>query len=97
MHEKVGKAINPKQFIESYNKTMREWTLELSQFGIGLAAAGISTYLLLENDSATAPEYIQQILEGGLVLIGGIELVKNVNANTNRKYCRQYLTELKKI
>jgi len=97
MYEKVGSAIDPKLFIESYKKNMKEWTLELSQYGIGVAAAGISTYILIKNDLATDGEYIKQILEGGIALIGGIEFVKKINANTDRKYCRQYLTELKKI
>lgn len=97
MYEKIGKAIDPKKFIESYNRTIKDWTLELSQYGFGLATTGLSAYILIKNDLATDPEYIKQILESGIVLIGGIALAKNINKRTERKYCRQYLTELKKI
>lgn len=97
MYEKVGQGIDPDVFIEEYKRTLKEWTLELSQYGIGVVATGLSTYILLNNDLTTNPEYIKQILEAGIVLLGGIAIVKNINKNSDRKYCRQYLTELKKI
>jgi hypothetical protein len=97
MYEKVGKAIDPEKFIQDYKRTMKEWTLELAQYGVGIVATGISAYILLNNDMATDPEYLKQILEAGIVLLGGVSIVKNMNKNTDRKYCRQYLTELKKV
>lgn len=97
LYESVGNAIDPSEFIDSYDRTLKDWTVELSQYGIGLIASGLSAYILIKNDSATDPEYIKQILESGLVLLGGITLVKNINKETHRKYCRQYLSEIGNI
>lgn len=97
LYESVGKAIDPSEFIDSYDRTLKDWTNELSQYGIGLIVSGLSAYILIENKSATDPEYIKQILESGLVLFGGITLVKNINKGTDRKYCRQYLSEIGNI
>jgi hypothetical protein len=94
-YESIGKAIEPAKFIDSYNQTLNDWTGELTKYGIGAVTCGLSAYVLLQNDLATYPEYAKQILEAGLILMGGHTLVKNINKNMDRKYCRQYLTELK--
>jgi hypothetical protein len=96
-YENIGNAINPSDFIESYNRTLKDWGDELTSYGIGAVACGLSAFILLNNDSATNPEYVKQILEVGIVLKGGQTIAKNINKNTERKYCRHYLTQIGEI
>ena len=96
-YESIGKGINPSEFSGSYNKTLKDWTGELTTYGIGALACGLSAYVLLENENAINAEYLKQALEIGLIISGGRSLVKNINKNHERKYCRQYLTELQTL
>ncbi len=52
-------------------KTFKDWSGELTEYGIGAVASGLSMYILLENDNATKVEYIKQALEMGLVICAG--------------------------
>lgn len=97
VYKKIGKGINPDEFSDSYKKTLNDWSGELTKYGIGAIACGLSAYILLENGNATNAEYIKQALEIGLVIGAGKKIVKNLNKNHERKYCRQYLTELKSV
>lgn len=97
MYDSVGKALDPDKFISSFDRTMTDWTNELAEYGIGVITCGLSAYILLQSNSATNPEYLKQILECGLVVSGGITLIKNLNRNLDRKYCRQYLTQLEAL
>lgn len=96
-YDKIGKGINPSEFSDSYKKTVQDWSGELTQYGVGAVVCGLSTYILLENDNATSAEYMKQALEIGLVIGAGRKIVKNINNNHQRKYCRQYLTELQSV
>lgn len=93
-YDKIGKGISPNEFSDTYKKNFQDWSGELIEYGIGVVTCGLSAYILLENDNATKVEYIKQALEIGLVIGSGTSIVKNINKNHNRKYCRQYLTEL---
>ncbi|MFD2562958.1 hypothetical protein [Aquimarina rubra] len=96
-YTKLGKGIDPSEFSKSFNKTLKEWTGELTSLGIKTISYGLSTYVLLENIEASSVDYIRKVLEAGLILQGGKSLIKNINKNHERKYCRQYLTQLESL
>lgn len=97
MYDKIGKGISPNEFSDSYKKNFADWSGELAEYGIEAVACGLSAYILLENSNATTAEYIKEALEVGLVICAGKNIVKNINKNHERKYCRQYLTELQSV
>ncbi|PVX47505.1 hypothetical protein C8C85_3448 [Flavobacterium sp. 103] len=97
IYDKIGKGISPNEFSDSYKKNFADWSGELTEYGIETVACGLSAYILLENANATNLEYIKEALEVGLVICAGKNIVKNINNNHERKYCRQYLTELQSI
>jgi hypothetical protein len=97
IYDKIGKGISPDEFSDSYKKNFADWSGELAEYGIEAVACGLSAYILLENANATSAEYIKEALEVGLVICAGKNIVKNINKNHERKYCRQYLTEIQSL
>lgn len=96
-YTKLGMGIDPSEFSKSFNRTLTDWTGELTSLGIKTITYGLSAYILLENNDPSNLEYIKKALEAGLILQGGKSLIKNINNNHDRKYCRQYLTQLESV
>ncbi|MCK5677578.1 MAG: hypothetical protein KAH72_03805 [Flavobacteriaceae bacterium] len=96
-YDSIGNAIEPEKFINSYRRTLNDWTTELGKFGIEMVTFGLSAYILMNNDMANTADYLAKMGELGITMLGGYSLVKNMNQDTDRKYCRQYLTEIRHI
>ena len=96
-YDSIGNAIEPEIFINQYKRTLNDWTTELGKYGVEVVTFGLSAYILMNNDMAITAEYLAKMGELGITLLGGYSLIKNMNKDSDRKYCRQYLTEIRTI
>ena len=75
-----------------------EYSKEVLIQGIGIASIPFAAYVLITNPDATKPEYIHEILGAlGIVLGGGYTLNKGFKDIETKRYCKKYLTNLKRL
>ena len=98
VQEKISIGFTERSFIDSYNNIYSEFSKEVLLQGLGIAAIPLAAYILIHNPLATAPEYINEILGGiGMVLGGGYALNKGLRDIQTKRYCKKYLTNLERI
>ena len=95
---KISNGCTENEFIRSYNKIYSEFSKEVLLQGIGFATIPLGIYILIQNSSATNPEYIYEILGGlGMTLGGGYALNKGFKDLRTKRYCKKYLTNLGRL
>lgn len=98
MQQKICQGYSEQDFINSYNNIYSEFSREVLLLGVGIAAIPFAAYLLIQNPSATSPEYIKEILGAlGVTIGGGYAINKALKDKETGRYCKKYLTNLERI
>ncbi|WP_281631529.1 hypothetical protein [Flavobacterium luteolum] len=98
IQEKISVGYSEQDFIDSYNNIYSEFSRQVLLTGIGLASIPFASYMLIQNPSATTPEYIKEILGAlGIIIGGGYTLNSGLRDNRSERYCKKYMTNLERI
>lgn len=98
IQQKIGQGYSEQDFINSYNNIYSEFSKEILLLGVGIAAIPFAAYMLIQNQIATTPEYIKEIIGAlGVTIGGGYALNKALKDNRNGRYCKKYLINLERI
>jgi hypothetical protein len=94
----VQQGISEQDFVDRFNNIYSELTSEILTQGLGVATIPLATYILLENKSATDPEYINQIIGGlGIILTAKAAIGTKWKEIVTRHNCKRYLTNLERL
>ena len=98
VQEMIGAGRSEQRFIDQYNRIYSEFSQETIALGFGIAAIPFVAYVLISNPSTTAPEYVKEVLAAvGGILAGRFTVHKGLKELENRRYCKKYLTNLKRL
>jgi hypothetical protein len=94
----VQQGISEREFVDRFNDIYSELTTEILAQGLGVATIPLATYILLQNSTATNPEYINQIIGGlGIILTAKTAVGTKWKEIVNRHNCKRYLTNLERL
>lgn len=98
IQQKISEGYSEQDFINSYNNLYSEFSRQVVLQGIGIAAIPFAAYILIQNQIATTPEYIKEILGSlGMIIGGGYALNSGLKDNQTGRYCKKYITNLERI
>lgn len=98
VQQKIGNGYREQDFIDRYNNIYSEFSKEVLLQGFGIASIPLAAYMLIQNKSATSPEYIKEILGAlGIILGGGYTMNKGLQDLKTKRYCKKYITNLERL
>lgn len=98
IQRRISEGYTEQDFIDSYNNIYSEFSKVLLEYGTGISSIPLTAYILINNSSARLPEYIKETLGAlGMVIGGGYALNKALKDTESARYCKKYLTNLKRI
>lgn len=97
-HSSIETGNITQEFLSIYDSPFRAITEEVKFLTLELTSYGFGTYMILSNENIEIPNFIKDIIVGGLIIYTGRRIkVKQIWGNTkNRILVRRYLTGIRR-
>lgn len=98
VQDKISEGCTHQDFINNYNNIYSEFSKEILTQGLGIASIPFAAYMIMQNPSATTPEYVHEVLGAlGIILGGGYALNRGLKDTEAKRCCKKYLINLKRL
>ena len=98
VEDSISNGLTEKQFIDSFNNSLSEFSQEVLLLGIGVASIPFASYMLINNPQALTNEYTEEILGALSIGFGGYFGVrKALFENREQRMCKKYFANLRRL